>query len=220
MKNIREIIKNELARLIPSTKLKTTSGKYFMRFELGGEGNRDPLKRVEQATSRAIEIYKQLIGSEDELIIEIEEYEGNQLFDINNECKDYLYQIIDKSKLKRFKGPLILTVHKAVINGVEFKKTSDVVEYYDLLIGKIKLDLNQAELIIRGKAALEMGEVPCISQRVRFFSINKEVGFNIYDDRGCDIWSNDLEILRPIYQNLNSWILDYNRPKIDKMFLQ
>jgi hypothetical protein len=40
----------------------------------------------------------------------------------------------------------------------------------------------------------------------------------MYDDKGCDVWSNHKGNLRPIYENLNDWILDYNRSKIDKYF--
>ena len=87
-----------------------------------------------------------------------------------------------------------------------------------LVIGKLKSnEINSVE-IIRGIANLEMGFQPCTPQDVTFFSPKTTNGFRIYDDRGCDIWSTDRENLRPIYYNLNDWILDYNRQEIDLIF--
>ena len=70
--------------------------------------------------------------------------------------------------------------------------------------------------IIEGIANLEMGFEPCIPQDLVFFCPLTTNALHIYDDRGCDIWSNDKETLRIIYKSLNDWILDYNRKEIDE----
>ncbi|WP_396136137.1 DUF3885 domain-containing protein [Brevibacillus brevis] len=40
----------------------------------------------------------------------------------------------------------------------------------------------------------------------------------MYDDRGLDVVSNHRGALAPLYTKFNSWILDYDREKIDQVF--
>ena len=213
---MKKTLKEELNRLLPNTGIETIHGIFYMRFELGGGGNKDRLKRIEQATLRGTEIFKQLIG-EDEIIITIEQWE-NEFCDPNNRNKKYLFEILKECELKEIKGPFEQVYYEEDENGIKQEKIFEKPLECDLIIGKIKLKTEQVSAIIKGIASLEMFEEPCIPQDIFFFSIRKQAGFRIYDDRGCDIWANDLEILRPIYENLNSWILDYNRSKIDEMF--
>jgi len=213
---MKKTISQELKRLIPNSGIESIYGKYSMRFELGGEANEDRLKRIAQATERGTEIYKQLIGL-DEIVIAIEEWE-KEFFDPNNQNKNYLNSILEKADLKRISGPFQQTYFEENSNGKKIEKIFEEPYNCDLIIGRIQLSLEQANLIIKGKASLEMGEEPCIPQDVYFYSISKQAGFRIYDDRGCDIWANSINTLKPIYKDLNSWILDYNRAEIDDMF--
>lgn len=213
---MKNTLKKELNRLMPNTGIETIHGEFNMRFELGGEGNNDKLKRIEQATKRGVEIYNQLIG-EGEIIITIQEWE-NDFHNANNENKSYLSRILNGSELNIIEGPFEQLYYEENAKGEKEEKVFEEPLECTLMIGRTKLSLEQVALIIKGIASLEMGKEPCISQNVFFFSIEKQSGFRIYDDRGCDVWANSLENLRPIYEKLNSWILDYNRPEIDKMF--
>jgi len=216
---MKETIRKELNRLVPDTGIESIYGEFWMRFELGGEGNKDSFKRIDQATERGLEIYKQLIGT-NEVILVIEEWE-NSWFKVAQaeEIKEnYLHILLKKYKLNRFKGPFNQTYYEEDSNGNKIEKIFDEQIECDLSIGKICLSIEEVEKIIRGIASLEMGGEPFITQRVYFFSPTNQTGFNIYDDRGCDIWSNTIKELQPIYENLNDWILDYNRKEIDEMF--
>jgi hypothetical protein len=212
---MRKTIAKELSILLPNSGINSIDGKYSMRFELGGEGNSESAKRITQATERGIEIFNQLIG-EDEIIIAIEEWQ-NEFFD-SNDSRKTIINILEETQLKRIKGPFKQTYFEENEDGVKVEKIFEDDLECDLLIGKLDIKEHQAKEIIKGIASLEMGEEPCIPQNVYFFSGKKEAGFRIYDDRGCDIWANSLKTLRPLYENLNSWILDYNREEIDKMF--
>ncbi|WP_342572261.1 DUF3885 domain-containing protein [Paenibacillus sp. FSL R5-0749] len=52
-----------------------------------------------------------------------------------------------------------------------------------------------------------------------FINISKKTIFHIYDDRGCDVISASREELVDIYSEYNDWILDYDRDKINNIFL-
>lgn len=49
-----------------------------------------------------------------------------------------------------------------------------------------------------------------------FLNEPKSIILTIYDDRGCDIWSDNLTIQKEFYHKYNSWILDYDRETINK----
>jgi hypothetical protein len=53
---------------------------------------------------------------------------------------------------------------------------------------------------------------------VYFININKKTIFHVYDDRGCDVLATLPETIRDMYERYNDWILDYDKPEIDKVF--
>lgn len=216
---MKEAIRKELNRLLPNTGIESIYGDFWVRFELGGDGNKNSSKRIKQATERGLEIYKRLIGTS-EVILVIEEWENSWIKAAQKEeiKESYLGSLIKGYALKRIKGPFSQTYYEEDSNGNKTEKIFDEKLECDLSIGKVNLSINEVKLIIKGIASLEMGGEPFIAQRVYFFSPSNQAGFNIYDDRGCDIWSNSLIELRPIYEELNDWILDYNRKDIDEMF--
>jgi hypothetical protein len=42
----------------------------------------------------------------------------------------------------------------------------------------------------------------------------------MYDDRGLDVIANSKDALHGLYHDFNTWILDYDRPRIDATFSQ
>jgi len=55
------------------------------------------------------------------------------------------------------------------------------------------------------------------NKQIYLINIDRRIIFNMYDDRGLDIISSDLETIQPIYQKYNNWILDCDRERIDKI---
>jgi hypothetical protein len=64
----------------------------------------------------------------------------------------------------------------------------------------------------------DLGIGPSMFNRVYFINIHKETIFHVYDDRGCDVLATAPDIIRDIYKRYNNWILDYDKPVIDKIF--
>lgn len=56
------------------------------------------------------------------------------------------------------------------------------------------------------------------SVNVYFINVSKRIIYHLYNDLGCDVIASNKEDLRPLYYELNDWILDYDREKIDKIF--
>ncbi|MDT2835168.1 DUF3885 domain-containing protein [Vagococcus carniphilus] len=57
-----------------------------------------------------------------------------------------------------------------------------------------------------------------IKSPIIFYNKQDNLILNIYDDRGCDIWSDNLKRQKEIYNKYNSWILDYDREIITKFY--
>lgn len=44
--------------------------------------------------------------------------------------------------------------------------------------------------------------------------------YHLYDDRGLDVLGGSRELLLPLYRQFHNWILEYDREKIDRLFLE
>jgi hypothetical protein len=64
----------------------------------------------------------------------------------------------------------------------------------------------------------DLGLKPSIFHRVYFINIKNKTIFHVYDDRGCDLLATTPDTIKDIYNKHNDWILDYDRPRIDKVF--
>lgn len=72
--------------------------------------------------------------------------------------------------------------------------------------------------LLRSIGNLDMGIHPNIVEECYFINTKKNIVFHMYDDRVLDIVADSIEILRPLYEKYNSWILDYDRKQIDSLF--
>ena len=103
---MNKTIKEYLISNHPELNLKSIYGKFNLRFELGGEIlENGTIERVNQAVSRATEIFNQAIGN-NELIVVIEDYESD-FFDIEKINKGYLSELLPLDILSKFKGPFV-----------------------------------------------------------------------------------------------------------------
>ncbi|WP_232698477.1 DUF3885 domain-containing protein [Brevibacillus daliensis] len=53
---------------------------------------------------------------------------------------------------------------------------------------------------------------------VFFINASKNLILFIYDDRGCEVIANNIETIRPLYNQYNDWIDKYNREEIEQRF--
>lgn len=56
------------------------------------------------------------------------------------------------------------------------------------------------------------------SYDIYFINVSKKMIYHLYDDRGCDVIALKKEDLLPLYNELNDWILEYDRERIDRLF--
>lgn len=72
--------------------------------------------------------------------------------------------------------------------------------------------------LLRAIANIDFSIMPKIEGQVYLLNKSKDILFHMYDDRGCDVYSMNQDMLRPIYHQFRKWILDYDRLHIDRAF--
>lgn len=53
---------------------------------------------------------------------------------------------------------------------------------------------------------------------VFFINTSRDIIFFIYDDRGCEVISSNIETIRPLYEKYKNWMDENYREEIDKRF--
>lgn len=191
-------------------------GKIHIRFELGGEELENGTKeRVTQATDRAFTIFNDIFNDFlDEIFILIYEYQDENIFKSSN---DYLHKQFSSDSFNEFYNQL------EIINTGYFttdENGNDVLEKDEvrIIIGKLSVKDMNVKNILNGIANTEMGFNPAINQRIFFFDPSTDKAFQMYDDRGCFVWSDTADKIRDIYIKRNDWIVEYHKPEIEKYF--
>lgn len=107
--------------------------------------------------------------------------------------------------------------HEQVVKSFQWDEDNETVSQLQLYWDLEKIPFSPDRLleeIIKADIAGYNGFV----SNVYFADTYNSVLFHVYDDRGADLVATDTELLRPIYEKFNSWILDYDREKITAIF--
>jgi len=95
---------------------------------------------------------------------------------------------------------------------------NDIDDIWNVATIKVKADrLNYTETF-RAIANVDFARDPNIQGQVYIINADKNIIFNMYDDRGLDIISTDKELLKSLYKTFDSWLLDYDRDEMKKRF--
>lgn len=216
---LRQELQSYFDKIYPYSKIDaehTIGGQVHIRFELGGEKLKNgTIERVNQATDRALTLFNDTFDNPKSTIwILIYEYPEPNAFNASN---DYLHRQFPTEQFERFYNQLEKVNTREFItdeNGQEILEKAEV----RIIIGKIAVNEINIGNILRGIANTEMGFEPGIDQKIFFFDPQTDKSFEMYDDRGCFVSSDNAEKIRDIYIKRNEWIVDYHRPEIDQYF--
>ncbi|MBE7635166.1 DUF3885 domain-containing protein [Tenacibaculum finnmarkense genomovar ulcerans] len=182
--------------------------KFFLRFELGDPFENGTKERVNQSTKRASELFENYFDKNSELYTIVYDF-GDDIF---AETPNHIYELLKSENIKsqefeenlatryfenednieRIKGKL--TICKGRKNGINYQK------------------------IFNGIANTEMGFSPTIHQLVYFFQPKTKKWFWMYDDRGCLMFSNEIDDLKSNLLKFDKWIVESQREVMEKQF--
>lgn len=215
---LRQELQSYFDRVYPYSKIDTEhtlGGQVHIRFELGEGKENGTIERVNQSTNRALTIFNETFTDQThEIFILIYEYQGENIFNASN---DYLHRQFPIDQFEKFYNQLE-TVNTRYFTTDE--KGNDVLDKDEvrIIIGKLPVKDINIKNILNGIANTEMGFDPGIDQRIFFFDPSTDKAFQMYDDRGCYVWSDKADKIRDIYINRNDWIVEYHRPEIEEYF--
>lgn len=215
---LRQELQTYFDRVYPNSKIDTEhtiGGQIHIRFELGGDKENGTTERVNQATDRALKIFNDTFDNlTNDIFILIYEYEGENIFNASNE---YLHKQFLGNSFNKFYNQLE-TVNTRYFTTDENGNDTLETDQVRIRIGKLPIKNISIKNILTGIANTEMGFEPAIDQRVFFIDPLTDKGFQMYDDRGCYVWSDKADKIRDIYIKRNNWIVEYHRPEIENYF--
>lgn len=184
-----------------------------IRFELGV-----PYRGIEHPNYfsnvliRSTMLFEEMFSEKDELIVVVKSYKSVPPYICFNEGEKVFPKYLKEKRLKDEINCEDIEKHfdedKGDLTGISYQ-----------YILKCKRDNIDYKGILKAKSHQDFAKSPYISDGVFFINSNKNVIFYMYDDRGVDIVSNAKESLLGIYKKYNTWILDYDRERIDNVFL-
>jgi len=163
----------------------------------------------EEALARALSIFNTVFDENDNLSIAYQIHsDGRRKIRKGN----YLFKQIDDLKSKKIE----ISDHRDIyMDTIDFKRecwrrvTISNLTASDVKVGNILEAMINTDFGIRK---------PSLPGECFFINHDKGIILNLYDDRGMDVIASNKKALDTIYKKHNSWILDYDREKIDAVF--
>lgn len=215
MKKLNEILANYLNEHFCNIPLESPlfyNAPVGLRFELGVPywGVESP-PYFTNILLRSSMIFRDVFDTDEQMIVVVKSFSCIKPYTCINQGEDVFQKYIkDKELIKQ-------------VNSIEFEKhyedNGDLsgITYQHILICNIK-SINYIG-ILKSISHQDFAIEPFISDAVFFINPRKHIVFYMYDDRGVDLISESKESLLPIYHKYNSWILTYDKERIDNIFM-
>lgn len=218
MENIQKL-NQYLQNYFPSLKLCMPlfyNAEIGIRFEIGEpEIDINDKRYIQTAYLRSIQLFEEVFSKDDDIFLVV-----NKHF-----ASDTEYEIADKTNVfPSFfvsKENIEQEVDSEEIPFCYLEEDEEIREETMRTIRyccKYKLSKIKYKKLLKAIANQDLGYKPAVTDEVYFINIGKHIIYQLYDDRGLDLVSNSKDSLEDIYIKYNSWILDYDRERIDKLF--
>lgn len=184
-----------------------------IRFEMGGVVD-IPQERAEQVRERAFALFNMLNNPDDCIyfVLFMDVWENEEIETIKGEVGKVFEIYMPELD---FKSVLIENVEFRYGDLDDFEEKIETMRFSSIMqFQQLKL-----ESLVEAIANRTLGLEPNVVGDIYIINTSNKAIFHLYDDRGMDIVAENKETLRKVYVQCNSWILDYDRIRIDAMFL-
>lgn len=149
-----------------------------IRYELGESFKNGSIKRIKQVSFRSSTLFESIFSSDESIYMLIKDWEGEDIM-FGNTTPLYLYSLFNSNNMD-----IETIVEEEDENGEKI--------FHSHKQHSIKLKVSEIEYhkILTGIGNYEQGREPSIGQKVYFISIEKNIIFYMYDDRGCLVSSS------------------------------
>ena len=187
------------------------NAQFGLRFELGVQyrGGDNPLYFT-NVLLRSSMIFREVFDTKEQMMVIVKSFSSIEPFTCFNQGVEVFPTYLkDKGLMKE-----VITTE--VARNYEENGDLSCITYQHVLI--CKMESIDYIGILEALAHQDFAIDPHISDSVFFINPYKHIIYHMYDDRGMDLIAESKEVLSPIYQKYNSWILAYNKEQIDNIF--
>lgn len=167
---------------------------------------------LEKAGDRAFEIVKYAFDPEDEMLLVTDVYTEHE-HELTKRKLLVYQKYVHRQVMKRLRHELLTYVRPEIEDSLTLERFTLKCQLQDIRLRPLLHAICQEDFyapnqILKGKLRYE----------IYLMNVSKKMIFQLYDDRGCDLIAADAERLRPVYEGVQHWLLDYDRPQMDRLF--
>ncbi|MES1046754.1 DUF3885 domain-containing protein [Heyndrickxia oleronia] len=184
-----------------------------IRFELGVEWKRDydypNNPYILRCYKRAITLFESVHSPTEDIFVVMDVNDFDKGKNLKHQLKNFLLYV---------KKPLLFSLKYQELPYIFPEDDEEGTYKTHRFTLKCKTSDFKYVSLLKAICNQDMGLEPRIFHRVYFININRKTIFHVYDDRGCDLLATSSATIRDVYSRYNDWILDYDRPEIEKVF--
>ncbi|KEP26888.1 MULTISPECIES: DUF3885 domain-containing protein [Bacillus] len=185
---------------------------YGLRFEVADWSLGKETEVLETAGDRALHIVRHSFQAEDDVLLVTDVYTEHEHELTKRKLLVYQKYVNRKVRYRLRHEPLTY-VHPEIEEVIQLERFTINCRLRDIRLRPLLHAICQEDFftpnqIMKGKLGYE----------IYLINLSKQMIFHLYDDRGCDLIAADPERLRPVYEGLQHWLLDYDRAQMDRLF--
>ena len=191
----------------------------FVRYELGEPYENGTDERISQVNRRSKDIIEGCFDPRAPVLLLINDWENEDPM-FGNTTPNYIYELLDAESFGRRNERRVRQLQDVENEGASSQEQlddEDPIRFRQILV-TCPFGRSGYRQILSGIANYEQGREPSIGQQVVFISMQKDIAFHMYDDRGCIVYSDSAEKIRHLYDDYNDWLVEYWREKINSIF--
>ncbi|MEK4048585.1 DUF3885 domain-containing protein [Bacillus sp. FSL K6-2839] len=185
---------------------------FGLRFEVADWSLGEESVVLEKAGDRALKIVRYAFDPEDDILFVTDVYTQHE-HELTKQ-KLLVYQKYVRQQVRnRLRHELLTYVRPELDEPLTLERFTLTCQLQDIRLRPLLQAICQEDFyapnqIMKGK----------LDNEIYLINLSKQMIFHLYDDRGCDLIASDSERLRPVYEGLQHWLLDYDRAQMDRLF--
>ncbi|MGE6626930.1 DUF3885 domain-containing protein [Bacillus pumilus] len=185
---------------------------FGLRFEVADWSLGKKSVVLEKAGDRALEIVRYAFDPEDDILFVTDVYTQHEHELMKQKLLVY-QKYVRRQVRNRLRHELLTYVRPELDEPLTLERFTlscqlQDIRLHPLLQAMCQEDFYAPNQIMKGKLDYE----------IYLINLSKQMIFHLYDDRGCDLIAAEPERLRPVYEGLQHWLLDYDRAQMDRLF--
>ncbi|MFP5182367.1 DUF3885 domain-containing protein [Bacillus altitudinis] len=187
---------------------------FGLRFEVADWSLGEESVVLEKAGDRALKIVRYAFDPEDDILLVTDVYTQHE-HELTKQKLLVYQKYADRQVRHRLRHERVTYIQPKQEETMKIERFTLKCQLQDIRLRPLlqaicQEDFYKPNQIMKGKLGYD----------IYLINLSKQMIFHLYDDRGCDLIAADPEHLRPVYEGLQHWLLDYDRAQMDQLFAE